>query len=464
MPLVAGIDSSTTATKVVVRDSASGELVGKGRADHPPGTEVPPAVWERALQRAAGHLLEDVAAIAVGAQQHGLVALDEYGEVVRDALLWNDLRSSADAADLIVELGGPASWADAIGTVPVASLTITKLRWLARVEPEVAKRVATVLLPHDWLTWRLGGASASPVTDRGDASGTGYWSPATGEYRPDLLERALGFVPELPRVLEPNEAAGATPAGAVLGPGTGDNMAAALGCGAREGDVIVSIGTSGVVAAVSDRPTADTRGYVAGFADATGHFLPLVCTLNAARVLAAAARVLRVDPDGFDRLALAAPPGAGGLVLLPYLEGERTPNLPNARGSLLGLTLDTATPETFARATVEGLLCGLADGLDALRRVGVAVSRAALVGGGARSRAVQELAAGLLGIPVTVPAPAEYVADGAALQAAWTLAGTPLPPEWPVLPRLDDVRTAQPQAEIRAAYAAARDSLFETAS
>jgi xylulokinase len=457
--LVAGIDSSTQATKVVVRDADTGALAREGRAPHPDGTEIDPAHWWQALQTAtAGGLLDEVAAVAVGAQQHGMVCLDEAGAVVRPALLWNDTRSAGAAADLIGELGGPQAWAEATGSVPVASFTVTKLRWLATHEPDHAKRTATVVLPHDWLTWRLAGAPGldAVATDRGDASGTGYWSPATGDYRPDLLELALGHRPRLPRVLGPREPAGQTPAGAQLGPGTGDNMAAALGVGAHPGDVIVSIGTSGTVFAVHDRPTADPSGIVAGFADATGRHLPLVCTLNAARVLQATAALLGADLAGLDGLALSAPPGAEGVVLVPYFEGERTPNRPDATAQLSGLRLATTTPANLARAAVEGMLCGLADGLDALRAQGVAVNRVLLIGGGARSRAVQAIAPSLLDAPVVVPAAGEYVADGAARQAAWVLTGDPDPPDWSATVAPQPVH-GEPTPHVRQAYAEARD-------
>jgi xylulokinase len=453
--LVAGIDCSTQATKVVVRDADTGTLVREGRAPHPPGTEVHPDVWWRALQEATrGGLLDGVAAAAVGAQQHGMVALDEAGEVVRPALLWNDTRSAGAAEALVAELGGPNVWAETVGTVPVASITVTKLRWLAEHEPGLAARVATVVLPHDWLTWRLGGRTGRPVTDRGDASGTGYWSPARGEYRLELLELALGRRVEVPRVLGPAEPAAEREL--LIGPGTGDNMAAALGAGAGPGDVVVSVGTSGTVFAVHERPTGDPSGTVAGFADATGRFLPLVCTLNAARVLEAAARLLRTDLAGLDSLALQAPPGADGLVLLPYLEGERTPNRPNATGLVAGLRDGNATAPNLARAAIEGMLCGLADGLDALRACGVRAERILLVGGGARSRAVQELAPAVLGVPVTVPEPAEYVADGAARQAAWVLAGGVDPPAW--TSATARTLTAPPSPKVREAYGAVRDA------
>lgn len=436
MTLVAGVDSSTQSCKVVVRDAESGALVREGRARHPDGTEVHPDHWWTALQTAIEEAggLDDVAAVGVAAQQHGMVCLDEDGQVVRPALLWNDTRSAKAAADLVTELGGPGKWADAVGSVPVASFTITKLRWLAEHEPDNARRTRTVCLPHDWLTWRLVGRPAEVTTDRGDASGTGYWSPITGTYRTDLLELALGgtATPAVPRVLGPTEQAGTAgdrllPQGALLAPGTGDNMAASLGVGMRPGDVVVSIGTSGTAFAVVDTPSRDASGAVAGFADATGRYLPLVCTMNAARVLEATARMLGVTYDRLSELALQAPPGADGLVLVPYLEGERTPNLPDATGSLHGLTLSTTTPAHLARAAIEGMLCGLADALDAL---GLEPSRVLLIGGGARSEAVRRIAPTVFGRPVLVPEPGEYVADGAARQAAWLLAGGAEPPAW----------------------------------
>ncbi|MDX5457455.1 xylulokinase [Micromonospora tulbaghiae] len=480
MPLVAGVDSSTQSCKVVVRDAETGALVRQGRAPHPPGTEVDPHAWWEALRAAVAEAggLADVAAVSVGGQQHGMVCLDASGEVVRPALLWNDTRSADAARELVEEAGGGETgrrfWAEATGAVPVASFTATKLRWLARHEPDNAGRVAAVCLPHDWLTWRLAGAPGLDAlrTDRGDASGTGYWSPRTGEYRLDLLERAFGRRPKVPVVLGPAEAAGhldpavfgdgAAAGPVLLGPGTGDNAAAALGAGAGPGDVVVSIGTSGTVFAVADTPAADPSGAVAGFADATGRFLPLVCTLNAARVLDAAATLLGVDLDRLGELALSAPPGADGLVLVPYLEGERTPDRPHATGTLHGLTLGTSTPAHLARATVEGMLCGLADGLDALIAQGARADRIILVGGGARSAAVRRIAPQVFGRPVVVPPPGEYVADGAARQAAWVALGGDTPPAWSVGDTEEYGDEAVPA--IRERYARAREQVLDRAA
>lgn len=453
--LVAGVDSSTQSCKVVVRDLSSGAVIRSGRARHPDGTEVDPAAWWEALRSAIADAggLDDVAAVGIGGQQHGLVALDAEGRVIRPALLWNDTRSADAATALTAEIGA-AEYARRTGVVPVASFTASKVRWVADAEPENAARIAAIALPHDWLTWRLRGygpADGSPlgpvldelVTDRSDASGTAYFDSARGEYDRELLAVALRRDASdvvLPRVLGPAEHVEGQ-GGILVTAGAGDNAAAALGMGAGSGDIGVSIGTSGTVFAVTDVAVADHSGTVAGFADAAGGFLPLVATLNAARVLDATASLLGVDHVEFSRLALAAEPGAGGLVLQPWFEGERTPNLPDATASLFGMTLTSTTRENLARAAIEGVLCGLADGLDRIREHGVKAERILLVGGAAQSEAVTRVAAQVFDAPVVVPAPGEYVALGAAVQAAWGLSGTA--PEWPV------EITAHPEADTR---------------
>ena len=462
MTLVAGLDSSTQSCKVVVRDAETGALVRNGWAPHPDATEVDPECWweaaQEAIQAAGG--LDDVAAVSVGAQQHGMVCLDGAGKVVRPALLWNDLRSGSAAEALVAELGAEG-WANAIGSVPVASFTISKLRWLAEHEPDNAARTEAVCLPHDWLTWRLLGSMLGQgetvetlATDRSDASGTGYWSSITDDYRLDLMQLALGRVVGVPRVLGPSESPGQG-GPVVFGPGAGDNAAAALVLGPTSGDVIVSVGTSGVVSASCDVLMPDSSGTVAGFADATGQYLPLVCTINAARVLEAIARILGVDQQGLSELALSAPPGADGLVLLPYFEGERTPNLPEATGELRGLRHKTATPAHLARAAVEGLLCGLADAIEAVEAHGVKPERVHLIGGGSRSEALRRIAPTIFGRPVLVPPPGEYVADGAAFQARWVLDPDHKPPPWPS--DGEQWFDAEPVPEVRARYAEVRD-------
>jgi xylulokinase len=466
---VAGVDSSTSATKVVVRDVDDGRVVASASRPHPPTqpprSEQDPASWWAAFEGAwsdAGSPTVD--AVAVAGQQHGLVVLDADGRVVRPAKLWNDTESAADAAWLLDQLdGGAPAWAAACGSVPVAAFTITKLSWLHRKEPEAWERLARIALPHDWLTRQLTGRL---VTDRGDASGTGYWSPAEGTYRFDLLgivENDRDWTGAVPEVLGPLEPAGDWD-GAVVAPGTGDNMAGALGVGLRPGDVAVSIGTSGTVYTVSDRAVADPAGDVAGFADATGRFLPLVCTLNATKVTDAIRRLFGVDHAAFDQLALDAPPGARGLTLLPYLDGERTPNRPGATGTLTGIRSDVDR-DALARAAVEGVVCGLLDGLDALASFTPCDGRLIVVGGGARLAAYRQVLADLAGREVVVPQVEEQVAAGACVQAAAVLTGADpaaVADSW----HLHAGTTVAPgpgasaAAEIRAAYAGLRDAEF----
>jgi xylulokinase len=431
VPLVLGVDSSTSSCKVQVRDAETGALVASGRAPHPPTappcSEQHPRDWEAAFHAACAEAGVPTShrpeAIAVAAQQHGLVVLGDAGEVLRPAKLWNDTESAPDTEELLSQLhGGPAAWADACGSVPVPAFTITKLHWLQRHEPDVLRRAGGVMLPHDWLTFRLTGRR---ITDRGDASGTGYWSPRQSRYRYDLLDLVdptMEWEALLPEVLAPDAVAGEwSETGAVVGPGTGDNMAAALGLGVVPGDLVLSFGTSATACTVTDEPSADATGTVAGFADATGRFLPLVCTMNATKVTEALARLLGVDHARFDQLALDARAGAGGLVLVPHLDGERTPNRPDASGTLTGLRTDV-TPEDLARAAVEGVVCNLLAAADSLGTP-AAGGKVWLVGGGARSAAYRRVVADLTGRVVQVPSDDELVAGGAAVQAAAVLLG-----------------------------------------
>ncbi len=459
--LVAGVDSSTQSVKVVIRDAESGELIREARGSHPDKTEIDPQIWWNELTKTSQGLFEDVKAISIGAQQHGMVVIDENKNVVRDSLLWNDTRSAQDATDLIKEFGGAKNWADAVGSVPVASFTVTKLRWLAKNEPNNAKKVCGVMLPHDFLSWNLMGKPDTYKTDRGDASGTGYWSPITNEYRKDLLKLAFGKEIQVPEIAKPNEIIGTTESGIPIGPGSGDNMAAALGLGAKTGDIVISLGTSGTAYTVLAKPTNDETGIVAGFADATGNYLPLACTLNAARVINAGAATLNVSLDEFSKLALSAKPGSEGLVLLPFLDGERTPNLPNATGSLHGLTRNNLTPANFARACIEGMLCSLAEASDVLTNFdkNSKPNRVVLIGGAAASLAVQEIATTLFKVPVHIPAASEYVADGAARQAAWAISGANEPPIWESKGNI--VKESNFKDSVRIAYKNAFESLYK---
>ena len=432
--LIAGVDSSTQSVKVVIRDSNTGELVRQGRASHPDGTEVDPVHWLNGLNSAISEAggIEDVSAISIAGQQHGMVALDSNGDVIRDALLWNDVRSADAAESLNREAGGDAEIAKKVGSKLVASFTAAKLRWLADHEPENAAKTASVALPHDWLSWQIqGGKDLTKLfTDRSDASGTGYFDPSTSQYRQEIIELALGKNRQIqfPRIIAASEFGGETENGIPIAAGAGDNAAAALGLQAQPGDVVVSLGTSGTAFAVSQTPTHDPSGSVAGFADATGRYLPLVCTLNAARILDAACQMLGKNHDEIAELALSAQPGAHGLTLLPYFEGERTPNRPNATGTLSGMNISNSNPADIARAMIEGMLSGLADAVDSLVALGVKVERILLIGGAAKNPAVPVIASALFGREVLVPPIGEYVANGAAKQAAWALLGQI--PQW----------------------------------
>lgn len=433
--IVIGVDSSTQSTKALAVDVDSGAVVGQGRAAHTvsggAGRESDPEQWWEALVAAlaqTGHA-ETAQAVAIGGQQHGLVALDEKGLPVRPALLWNDVRSAPQAQALVGRFGAQW-WARRAGSVPTASFTVAKWAWLRENEPEAADRVAAIRLPHDYLTERLTGDG---TTDRGDASGTGWWTP--DGYDTDLLD-AVGLSPALlPRVVEPGQPAGEVRAagggagrgsavplreGTLVGAGTGDNMAAALGLGLEPGVPVLSLGTSGTVYAVTRGRPADPTGIVAGFADALGGWLPLACTLNCTLAVDRFAALLGLERE-------AVEPG-GSAVVLPYFDGERTPNLPFASGLLTGLRHDT-TRGQILQAAYDGAAYSLLAALDDVLRAGgeelAAGTPLLLIGGGARGTAWQNTVRRLAGRAVQIPAAEEVVALGAAAQAAGLLTGEP---------------------------------------
>jgi xylulokinase len=432
-PLVAGVDSSTQSTTVVVVDAGTGATVASGTAPHVvTGTdgarETDPELWWTALRDAlaATGRAADIAAISVAAQQHGLVVLDEQGRPLRPAVLWNDTRSGPQTARLVAALGREA-WAARIGSVPVPSLTVTRWAWLRETEPRVADATRAIRLPHDFLTERLCGRG---VTDRSDASGTGWWSTASGAYDEGVLAmRDVQLDPAmLPEVLPPDGVAGQVrqaaaaflgiPGGIPVGPGSGDNAGAALGLGLTPGAPVISLGTSGVAYAVSVARPVDPSGIVAGFADASGHFLPLTATLNCTLAVDRVATWLGLDRDA------TAP--SDGVVVLPWFDGERTPDLPDAQAAILGLRHDT-TPGAILGATYEGAVVGLLEALDAISACSDPLAPSAplvLIGGGARGSTWRETVRRLSGRAVVVPADPDLVARGAAAQAAAALTGT----------------------------------------
>ncbi|MDK1474635.1 xylulokinase [Streptomyces sp. 549] len=424
-PLVVGVDSSTQSTKALVVDTATGEVVARGQAPHTVSAqhESDPEQWWQALREAlaqCGAAARRASAVSVGGQQHGLVTLGADGRPVRPALLWNDVRSAPQRDRLVGRLGGPKAWAERTGSVPAPSFTAPKWMWLAENEPDAVAATRAVRLPHDYLTERLTGEA---VTDRGDASGTGWWASATEAYDPEVLE-LIGLDPALlPRVPTPGEAAGTVrpgasaglPAGALVATGTGDNMAAALGLGLRPGQPVLSLGTSGTVYAVSRTRPADPTGTVSGFADAGSAWLPLACTLNCTLAVDRLAGLL-----GLDREAVA---GGGEAVVLPFLDGERTPHLPYASGLVYGLRHDTSGGQLL-QAAYDGAVYALLRALDlVLEADSDPRTPILLIGGGAKGAAWRETVRRLSGRPVRVPRAQELVALGAAAQAAGLLLG-----------------------------------------
>ncbi|MFD3776327.1 xylulokinase [Streptomyces sp. NPDC058612] len=442
-PLVVGVDSSTQSTKALVVDVSSGAILASGTAPHTvtggAGRETDPEQWWDALGaalRACGPPAGRAAAISIAGQQHGLVTLDRAGRPVRPALLWNDVRSARRSEWLIGRLGGAEACAERIGSVPGPAFTVAKWAWLAEHEPEAVRATAAVRLPHDYLTERLTGRG---TTDRGDASGTGWWAASTEAYDEEVLE-LVGLSPALlPEVIRPREAAGTLRAatglplarGILVAAGTGDNAAAALGLGLRPGDPpVLSLGTSGTAFAVSAHRPADPTGTVAGFADACGDWLPLTCTLNCTLAVDRFAALL-----GRDREAVEA---GGDVVVLPFLDGERTPHAPHASGLLYGLRHDTS-PGQVLQAAYDGAVYSLLAALDRVTdgepRDGVtapaithdggvgSASPLLLIGGGARGTAWRDTVRRLSGRAVQVPDAREPVALGAAAQAAGLLTG-----------------------------------------
>jgi xylulokinase len=438
--LVAGIDTSTQSCTVVLRRLEDGAAIAEARAPHPPTTppvsEQNPQAWWSALQACLielrGHLSR-IAAISVGGQGHGLVLLDDKDQPVRPAKLWNDTESAPDAKRLLTLL--PANeWVRRTGSAPAPALTVSKLAWTERNHPGLIAGARRVMLPSDYLVYRLSGRA---VTERGGSSGTGYFNPFSNQWDLDLADLAVpgvDWATKLPTLIPSDAQAGRVRddadlgglAGAVVGAGSGDNTCAALGISVREGDTVISLGTSGTIYGLSKVGVYDLSGAINGYADATGAFLPMVTTLNAAKVTDAFRRLLDVSVKEFDNLALSAPPGANGLVLVPYLDGERSPNLPDARGSLHGLRTVT-TRACFARAAIEGVLCGLLEGGEILARCGVESNgRLILTGGAARSRSYRQVLADLTGRTVLVSPTTETAAAGAAVQAAAALTSSPM--------------------------------------
>jgi xylulokinase len=434
--LFLGFDVGTHGTKGLAIDAERGEVIARGSSSYglidglPVGhAEQHPDTWAQALRNVTAQLLAServdasaIAAIGVSGQQHGLVVLDEHGEVVRAAKLWCDTSTADEARDLSRELGR---------SVP-AGFTASKIVWLKRREPEHWNATRHVLLPHDWVNFRLTGVLAM---EAGDASGTGFFDVRERRFDPRALRaidpRLEALLPELVGAGEPIgelTPVGArwlglpeSAAGALVASGGGDNMLSAIGAGAtRPGIAVLSLGTSATVFGSSAKPVIDPEGAIAPFCDSTGAWLPLLCVMNATGVLE---EVRACFDASFDELALAAigvDPGSDGLLFLPYLQGERVPDLPRASGSLLGLRPGSLRRGHLFRAALEGTSLNLAWGVERLRALGLAVDSIRAVGGGARNDLWLAILADCLRAPITRLVESESAALGAALQAQWT--------------------------------------------
>ena len=445
-----GVDCGTQSLRVIAWDPHSGSLASSSQdygliSGLPPGhKEQHPQDWIDALETCMGRLgdrgvnLSRVRAIGVSGQQHGLVLLDQSDNVLRPAKLWNDTSTGAQCHRIVEAAGGLDAYREEIGNSLPPGFTASKILWVKENEPGTYRRIASLLLPHDYLNLHLTGDKTS---EAGDASGTGYFQVA----RRAWSDRALRWLdlqrdlrPCLPRLIGAREPAGqlrsslarrwGLPAGVQVSSGGGDNMMGAIGSGnVSGGKVTVSLGTSGTLYCYSPTPVLDPQGEIAAFCDSTGGWLPLACTMN---VTVATEMVrsgfLSGTLEEFNRRIETVPAGSEGLILLPYLEGERMPNVPEGTGVLLGLSPRTASPGHLARACMEGVTLGLRYGLDRLRELGARPGEIRLVGGGSRSRVWRQIAADVFGCPVINLIHEEGPAFGAALQAAWCREGESL--------------------------------------
>ncbi|MFG6666317.1 xylulokinase [Halomonas sp. HNIBRBA4712] len=438
-----GVDCGTQSTKVVVLDVDKGRILGEASRAHrleegPNGRrEQAPAEWLAAFRGAffeaierAGVDARAVRAIGVSGQQHGMVALDADGVPVYPAKLWCDTETSGENAALVERLGGEAGCLGKLGLALQTGYTASKIAWLRTHHPDAYRRIATILLPHDYLNFWLSGER---VTEAGDASGTGYFDTRTRTWQPEVFGQ---IAPELdpsrvlPRLLEPFEPAGrvrptiAAELGlsenVLVSSGGGDNMLGAIGTGnITSGLVTLSLGTSGTVCAYSPEPVIGDSAMVANFCASHGGWLPLICTMNVTSATTRVRELFGLDLEAFGDQVASASVGAGGVMCLPFFNGERVPMLPNASGDFLGLTSVNMTRANLCRAVVEGATFGLRYGLDLLGDLTAGASQIRLSGGGAKSPVWRQMVADITGIEVVCPEITDAAALGAALQAAW---------------------------------------------
>lgn len=442
-----GIDSGTQSTKTVALDTATGDILASAQkaygfveAQGEGAMEQDPSVWIAAVEATIGEVFQklgsrrtEVAGIGVSGQQHGLVLLDANDQVVRPAKLWCDTSTTAQCAELTEILGGPAKVVEFTGNAMLTGYTAPKILWVRQNEPSNWQKTASVLLPHDYINWWLTGVKSM---EYGDASGTALLDVKTRAWSQPVLDAvAPGLAAKLPELRSSEVPAGTLRSdlaakwnlsgSVVISSGGGDNMMGAIGTGnVRKGIMTASLGTSGTLYAFSPFPVVDPKGEVAAFCDSTGSWMPLACTMNVTLVTELT-RSLFSDwsHDQYAAAAASIPAGSDGLLLLPYLAGERTPNLPRGSGVLHGITTKNFTPAHIARAAIEGVTLGLAYGLDRFRALGVNPTEIRITGGGTKSSFWRQLCADVFGVPTVCLTSSEGAALGGAIQAAWAAGG-----------------------------------------
>jgi len=441
--LFLGIDCGTQGTKAVILDALSGQVLGQGAAAHTlisganGRREQDTAQWLEAFTLATRRALlaanvdgQHILGIGVSGQQHGLVLLDDQGQVLRPAKLWCDTETIAQNDRLLEHLGGERGSLERLGVVIAPGYTVSKLLWTHERHPEVFARIAHILLPHDYLNFWLTGRCCS---EYGDASGTGYFNVRTRQWDLQLLgdiDPSGRLQAALPELIDAHQAVGTVLPGiaehlginphALVSSGGGDNMMGAIGTGnIKPGAITMSLGSSGTVYAYAGQPNVSADAAVATFCSSSGGWLPLICTMNLTNVTGLIRELLDLDIECFNALVAQAPIGAEGVSILPFLNGERVPALPHATGSVLGLTMTNLTRANLCRAVVEGTTFGLRHGLDLLHHNGLQSQRICLIGGGARSAVWRQIVADTLDMQVVCPEQSEAAALGAAIQAAW---------------------------------------------
>jgi len=442
MKIVLGIDNGTQSTKTMFYDVDSKTVVAMASAEHnmiaeDDGSREQKAEWwidalQECLKQVDPQIRASVQAVGVSGQQHGFVAIDGEGNPLYKVKLWCDTSTAGECDDITQIYGGEDKLLSEVGNLIAPGYTASKILWLKKTYGKLYDKMRWVLLPHDYLNYWLTGEA---VMEYGDASGTGLLNVRDRVWQEDLIKSVdPGLLSKLPRLIGPDETAGrisadaaaktGLPEGIPVSSGGGDNMMGALGTGTvRDGVITMSMGTSGTLYGYSDKPIIDPEGILAAFCSSTGGWLPLLCTMNCTVATELTRDLFGLGVKEIDAAGAKAPAGAEGVCMLPFFNGERVPNLPNGKASIMGLNTTNYTKENIARASLESAVYGMKIGLDRFRELGFDVREIRMIGGGAKSAVWRQMAADVLGVPVLIPEQAEAAALGAALQAYWMLEG-----------------------------------------